>query len=352
MQEPSIEPGNGRTAYFQRGAKVLLTTAAFVVVIAGIRAAEPILAPFLLSVFIAIISMPPLIWLKNRGVSMLPAMTAVIAGIILCGFALTLLVGSSVDSFMGNMPLYQQQLQASTDTLAAWLNSQGIALSTNLLMKYFDPQAAMRVAGVMLGSLGGLMGYSFLILVTVIFILLEAASIPAKLRAIGLTPHPDSRLAIMLRNIQHYIAIKTAISAATGIAAALLLTALGVDYAALWGLLAFLLNYIPNIGSLLAAVPPMLLALVQQGWQLALYTAIGYIVINVSLGSFLEPRVMGRGLGLSALVVFLSLIFWGWVLGPVGMLLSIPLTITVKIALESGEDTRWIAILLGGDVDE
>jgi predicted PurR-regulated permease PerM len=119
-----------------------------------------------------------------------------------------------------------------------------------------------------------------------------------------------------------------------------------VDFAVLWGLLTFCLNYIPNIGSIIAAVPPVLLALVQYGPGTALAVAIGYVVINVVFGNLVEPRVMGRGLGLSTLVVFISLVFWQWVLGPVGMLLSVPLTMTLKIILDGNDETRWIAILL------
>ena len=115
----------------------------------------------------------------------------------------------------------------------------------------------------------------------------------------------------------------------------------------LWGLLAFLLNYVPNIGSVIAAVPAVLFAAVQLGPGAALWAAAGYLVMNVAVGSILEPRFMGRGLGLSALVVFLSLVFWGWVLGPVGMFLSVPLTMMIKIALDSHPDTHWIAVLLG-----
>jgi predicted PurR-regulated permease PerM len=125
------------------------------------------------------------------------------------------------------------------------------------------------------------------------------------------------------------------------------LAIIGVDYPILWGLLAFLLNFIPTFGSILAAVPPVLLAVVQLGVGEAFFIAIFYVLVNVIVGSVLEPRFMGKGLDLSSLVVFLSLVFWGWILGPVGMLLSVPLTIMVKIALENSEDTRWIGVMLG-----
>jgi len=148
-------------------------------------------------------------------------------------------------------------------------------------------------------------------------------------------------------SLNKYLAIKTIFSLATGILVGIWLFILGVDYPILWGLLAFLLNYVPNIGSIIAAIPACLVALIQLGPVYALSAALGYLVLNIAIGSILEPRFMGRGLGLSTLVVFLSLVFWGWVLGPVGMLLSVPLTMIVKIALEGRDDTRKMAILLG-----
>ena len=122
---------------------------------------------------------------------------------------------------------------------------------------------------------------------------------------------------------------------------------LGWDYPVLRGLLAFLLNYVPNIGSIIAAVPAVLSAAVQLGSGAALQSAAAYLVANVLVGSIVEPRFMGRGLGLSALVVFLSLVFWGWVLGPVDMFLSVPLTMMINVALDSRPGTHWITVLLG-----
>jgi predicted PurR-regulated permease PerM len=144
--------------------------------------------------------------------------------------------------------------------------------------------------------------------------------------------------------------IKTLISAANGLVMTLWLWILGVDYPVLWGMLTFLFNYVPNIGSIIAAIPATLLALVQLGSGSALLTLLGYLVVSNVLGNFLEPRLMGKGLGLSTLIVFISLVFWGWVLGPIGMILSVPLTSLIKIALESNEDTRGLATMLGSDI--
>jgi predicted PurR-regulated permease PerM len=192
-----------------------------------------------------------------------------------------------------------------------------------------------------------------LILLTVVFILLEAADFPKKLQAALKKPEGSlSTIEKFSRSANRYVVIKTLISATTGITIWLWLLILGVDYPVLWGTLAFMLNYVPNIGSILAAIPATLLALVQLGVGSAFLTALGFLVVNNILGNIVEPKLMGRGLGLSTLVVFISLVFWGWVLGPLGMVLSVPLTSLVKIALESSEETRGLAIMLGSDIEK
>ena len=140
--------------------------------------------------------------------------------------------------------------------------------------------------------------------------------------------------------------LKTLFSLATGVCVWILLSIIGVDFAGTWGLLAFFLNFIPAIGSIIAAIPAIIWALVQLGLPSALLTSLAYLVVNIIIGNLLEPRFMGHKLGLSPLVVILSMIFWGWVLGPVGMVLSVPLTMIGKIALATSEDTRWIALML------
>jgi predicted PurR-regulated permease PerM len=208
----------------------------------------------------------------------------------------------------------------------------------------------MQLAGKILSGLGALLSNAFLILLTVVFILLEASGFPAKLAAaFGPEGKVFQDLELFIDKINRYMVVKTWMSLGTGVLLALWLAILGVDYPLLWGLLAFLFNYVPNIGSIIAAVPALLLALVQLGGASALLAAGGYVAVNLVLGNVLEPRLLGRGLGLSTLVVFLSLVFWGWVLGPVGMLLSVPLTMTVMIGLRSSPETAWLGTLLGGN---
>jgi len=152
-----------------------------------------------------------------------------------------------------------------------------------------------------------------------------------------------------VNDIRRYMVIKTGICLVAGVAIGLWLFFLGVDFPVLWGFLAFLLHYVPNLGGVMAAVPAVLLALLTLGPGSAVLVAAGYLVIGFSLGNWVEPRLMGRKLGLSTLVVFLSLIFWGGLVGPIGVILCIPLTMSVKFAFETNENTRWIAILLGSE---
>ncbi len=158
-------------------------------------------------------------------------------------------------------------------------------------------------------------------------------------------------LGSIAQSIRHYMGIKTLIGLMTGVLIWTWLTLVGVDYAVLWALIAFLFNYIPNIGSIIAGVPAVLFSLVQLGLGSALWTTGGYVAINMLIGNVVEPKIMGKGMGLSTLVVFLSLIVWGFVLGTVGMFLSVPLTMTLKIILQQNPRTRWIAILLGTQED-
>ncbi|MBB3169422.1 AI-2E family transporter [Simiduia aestuariiviva] len=326
----------------------MLGLAAFVVVVAGMRAAESLLVPFLLSLFIAVICSPPLLWMKSRGMPGGLAVLLMILLIVLMGAIIGAVVGSSIASFRADLPEYQARLQEMSGGLRGWLASRGLEIDRGFWAENVKPSAALALAGNTLSSLGNLMTNAFLILLTVIFILAEEMRFADRLAR----AHEDMQSTInginrFTKAVNHYMALKSGLSLATGALVSLWLWFLGVDYALLWGTMAFLLNFVPNLGSLLAAVPAVLLALVQLGVPDALWTAAGYVAINLLIGNVVEPKVMGRGLNLSTLVVFLSLVFWGWVLGPVGMLLSVPLTMTVKIALESYPGTAWLGMVLG-----
>lgn len=329
---------------------LLLTLASFVIVVAGMRAAQPLLVPFLLAIFISIICTGPMHWLQSRKIPPPLAILIIMLAMMVVGMTILTLIGTSVNDFTRAIPGYQEKLRVQTLALLPVLEKLGIKITPGELLNYFDPGKAMQMVASTLARTGGVLTNTFLILLTVIFILLEAAGMPAKLRAA--LDNAEASLNSYERfvdSVRQYLAIKTLVSLATGILIALWLWVLGLDYPLLWGLVAFLFNYVPNIGSIIAAVPAVLLSLVQLGPSQTLLVAGGYVAANILIGSVVEPRLMGRKLGLSTLIVFLSLVFWGWALGPVGMLLSVPLTMIVKIALEVRPETAWLAILLGSE---
>jgi AI-2 transport protein TqsA len=334
-----------------RGSGIFIA-AALVIVAAGLRASQDLMVPFLLAAFIATIAATPMFWLQRRGVAAGISLPAVMIAMVFIVVLLGALVTQSASAFSDKLPFYQERVvafQAETNAfLQPMVERFQIEIDLQTIFKNFSPSTALEMAGTTLSRLGGVLSNSFLIVLTVIFILAEAASFPRKLSDVLDNPERDlPHFAKFAENVNRYIAIKTSVSVVTGIIVTTFLWALGVDFPILWGLLAFLLNYVPTIGSIIAAIPPMILALIQIGPGAAGGVAIGFFAINIIMGSAIEPRFMGRGLGLSTLVVFLSLVIWGWVLGPVGMLLSVPLTMTAKIALEANPGTEWIAHLLG-----
>ena len=256
-------------------------------------------------------------------------------------------MGTSLNDFSDNLPQYKEMINNSAANFFQFFEDMGLHISGTAIIERFDPGAAMSLTSSILSGLGGVLSSGLLILLMVVFMLLEATIFKYKVRHIfGSKSDGASQVASFSDTVKRYMLIKTGTSLATGIIATIWLMILGVDYPLLWGFLTFLFNYVPTVGSIIAAVPPALLALIQLGLVSSLLSVAGYFVINISIGSILEPRILGHGLGLSSLVVFVSLLFWGWVFGPVGMVLSVPLTMTIKIALSNSESGKWISTLM------
>ncbi|KZX83005.1 hypothetical protein A3715_32765, partial [Oleiphilus sp. HI0009] len=329
---------------FSSSSRTLFVLAAFVIVVAGMRAAESIMVTFLLSGFFAIICAPPFLYLQKKGTPAWLSLILVVIFISLFQLLLISIIGSSAKEFSNDLPVYQEKLQSITANSINALGQWGIEIPRQRLLETFDPSSIFQTAMGALGSLGGVLSNSFLIILTVVFMLFESLSLPNKLhRAFGENNSQIEHIDRFLATVKTYMTIKALVSLATGALIYVGLLLIGVDYPLLWAVLAFFLNFVPNIGSIIAAVPTVLLALIQLGPISAAFTAALYIAANMVMGNMVEPKFLGRGLGLSTLVVFLSLVFWGWVFGPVGMFLSVPLTMLLKIALESSEETQWIA---------
>lgn len=331
----------------------VMSMAALVVIITGIKLGSEIVVPLLLSSMLALLAHPIVEMCVRRKI---PRAVGIMLTLTLFVVLLIFVLASVVDTlqeFIVAFPSYRQELMDSWNKLREFLELRNIPLDLDSVSEPFDTSVVMGFLTNLASRLGGIMSFTFLVVLSSIFMLLEAPLIPSKLRAA--LSAPDHELRAVQRFLQafnRYVALKTLISMITGLMVGTMLWAIGVQFYLLWGLVAFLFNYIPNVGSFLAAVPGILVALLQLGYPDAILVTAGYLIINILIGNVVEPGVMGQGLGLSPLVVFLSLLIWGWMIGPVGMILSVPLTMFVKILMESSQRWKHAAVLLGPGVDK
>jgi AI-2 transport protein TqsA len=337
-----------------KGTKTLLMLALGVVVAAGLKASASLLVPLLVAAFIAAATQPVVDYLTERG---LPTFLAVLVTILavaafIVGFGALLAV--AVGAFGESMPSYQAGFSRAKLQIAGWLGAWGLSRGAASVQGFELEGLAERLLAELALATPGAVSATGIVVFVMIFILLEAATFRRKVRrALHWAPQYFEDVRHAGDDLKKYLLVKTALSAVTGLLCGIVCALFGLDAALLWGLLAFLLNFIPNIGSVIAAVPPVAIALVQYGFGRAAGILLGYLVINNLIGNLLEPKVLGRALGLSPLVIVLSVIIWGWLLGPVGALLSVPITMTLKILFANTEDLRWLAVLLGaGDGSE
>jgi AI-2 transport protein TqsA len=333
--------------------QALIGLAAIAIILLFVKFAAPVLAPVLLAAFIAIVSLPALQWMMQHGVPKWIALAAILFVLFDLGSILALLMTSGLEGFRENLPGYQQRFELLSEQLGNWLEAAGIEGSRAALPDMVDARKVVSFVRAALASVSNTLGVGLLVLLTVAFILAESSKLGPRIKkAFGDSESFESQWGRVLDSLSQYMLIKIVSSFATGLIVWLLLWALGIDFAALWALLAFVLNFIPFVGAILMMIPPVLLAMVQADLETALLVAVGFIAANTVIGNVLEPRFMGKGLGISTLAVFLSLIFWGWLLGTIGVFLSVPLTIVLIAVLEANESTRPVAVLLSADEGE
>ena len=344
---------NGNIRSRSTGLRLLLSFAALVIVIAGLAAAKTILVPFVFALLLAIVGSTPLRWLLRSGMPRGLAVLIVSGLFLLVGFGVGRIVGEGVQLFSSRLPEYAAKLQTLTVSLVQALEHLGIALSVpNDSQEVVKAGSAVTILGQMLRASFTAVSNVLFVLIALVFLLLEASDLHRKGAAVLNGSLDISHITKVLEDVRRYVGVKTLMSALTGICVGILNWALGVEFAFLWGFLAFLLNFIPVIGSNIAAIPPILLTFVESESVLTMVLIVGYVVVNVGISNFLEPIIMGKELGISPLVVFLSLIFWGWLWGPAGALMSVPLTIIVKILFEHSAEFRWISGLMGSATNE
>lgn len=388
------------------GLRLLFSVACVVIIVTGLKASARLFVPVMLGVFLAMLSLPILNWLHARG---LPRMLAVIATVfvdLLFLFVVIFLLSGVVgdlqsksteyaERFRRQAAAFSESMDQQLERLGGFWTRAGIQLSQEeeemetasgkdavigpapttppkvrpatapemavvldtsiptfreLFERYWDSTRVVGMIGQvdLVGRFTSFASQSIFALIVMIFLLGESDRFVQKVRDVKREGGPDlSRFQRTSRDIQKYLAIKTVASSATGFLAAISCYFFKVDFPLLWGLVAFLFNYVPAIGSIVAAIPPVVLALILHGFWPGVGVLACYLVINFTIGNFLEPIFMGERFGLSTVVVISSVLFWGFVWGPVGMLLAVPLTMIVKVMLDNSTEFRWISALMG-----
>ena len=328
--------------------RFLIGAAALVVIVAGLKAAAVFFLPLLLALFLTILSLPLLDWLRRRRVPAGLAVTLTMLVVVAVLGVVGLVISVSVEDLTQKLPEYEVQVREAAGRTTDWLEQRRVAVPRRIDTEALDLGAMANLVGGAFRGVATLLSSFLLVLLLLVFMLWEAVILPAKIHAAERSGPVDlERWRPIVSRVQRYLVLKTLVSLATGVAAGLLVWLVGVDFALFWGFLAFLLNYIPNVGSFVAAGPPLVLSALRLGLTPTLIIAAGYLTINMVLGNLVEPAVMGRGLRMSPLAIFLALVFWGWVWGALGMILSVPLTVSLKILFENTESLSWLAVLLG-----
>lgn len=343
------------------GLRILFTVAVGFILIQGLRFTQPVLLPIATATFLATICLPIVLWLSSRRI---PLTLAVIITVLVVagGFGLLFVVGSQqINELRDRLVVL---IEAAAPQLGPWmaqLEDWVPLLDEGQLRTFIEGRLTSFLTNVV--TVATTWGLSFLtstfaVVLILVFALGEAAVLPRKLRLIAGDGVPlDERFRKIIGEVQGYLVLKTLVSIATGVLLGVWTWTMGLELPVLLGIFAFILNYIPTIGSIIASAPALILALIDidpvtaeyagLDIQHAAVVGLGYLTVNIFFGNWLEPTLMGRRLGLSTMIVVVSLFFWGWLWGPLGALMSVPLTMVVKIMLENTRDLQWMAVLLG-----
>lgn len=382
------------------GIRVLISLACFVLIVTGLKLASSLFIPIMMGLFIALLSMPILNWLDRLGLPRpLAVLMTVITDLLILG-GIVFLASGVIGDFNEKSGEYTERLRRQAEEFSVTMDQQLARLENfwrssgaadengntpdtvtlpgelplpntgeegvlgaigptmtfrELFNLYWDSSRVMEMLGGfdVVNRFTSLASQTFFALIVMIFVLAESGSYAHKVTEVLKVRGPDlNRFRSISQDIQKYLGIKTAASAATGILATFTCVLFKIDFPLLWGLVAFLFNYVPAIGSILAGIPPVVLALILHGFWPALGVMACYLIVNVSIGNFLEPMLLGERFGISTVIVILSVLFWGFIWGPVGMLLAVPLTMMVKVMLDNSSDLRWISALMGKHATE
>jgi len=326
--------------------RVLLVLAATVVVLVGIRLAAPVLNPILFAVVLSLLFSPIYAWLKRRGIPTPLALVIMLVGLTLLFAVVFYVLGASISRFSAGIGSYAAELNEQVASMQALVNRLG--LSNVDIREVVKPSALAGAVGVVLSGIAGFLRNLFLILMIMLFLLAEGPALMSRLRASAGRDHPQvERLTVVGQSVVRQFGLRAIVNLVTAVGITVLLFLLGVDFPLLWGILTFFLSFVPYIGLVLAVAPAVLLALAEFGVDRAVLVIAGVTVINILGENVLSPMMMSRGLSISPTVVFVSFIFWAWLLGGPGAFLAVPITLFVAVMLDSFPETRWLANLMG-----
>lgn len=313
--------------------QILIIAVVFVAII-GMKYTSEILGPILLSIFISIIIYPILKWLGKKGLSYNQSIMVTLIGTFILGVGIIWFLAVSLAQLIKELP-------------DLTISSGGI------LAQYANEIIKFIITHIPIGNIAGFIALGIFMLFAVIFLVYELPQIKIRLvNGLGAdNPILTKIFDIIDANIKYFI-IRAKVNLIYGLGVSAILFVFGIDFAVLWGLLTFVLGFIPYLGIIIAAIPPVLVSWAKYGIWGAVAMGLFFIIINTVAESYIFPKLTGKGLQMSVFVVFVSLFVWGWILGPTGFLIGVPLTLIVIKYLENFDETRWLALLMIEEEDE
>ncbi len=341
MESHSMEPQRLRST-----SKIMLFLACLVVVVFGMREAAGIITPIIIAFILAILFFPFHRWLIDRRVPTWLALVIVMLLILLVLSVMVSITVISITQFINRIPDYSDSLQALVNGILELVETLPVDVGSLLNFELFDVTQILNVSGSLLVGIVDAFSNWFIVFLLVAFMLADFTFLPDKFKEMFKNNQQILAITDLMSSIRRYLSITTSMGLIIGVANAVLLMFMGVDFAVLWGIVGFLMNFIPSVGIIFSVIPPVILALLEFNWQTALIVGVGIILINFIIENVIKPRIMEEDLNISSLFVMLSLVLWTFVLGPIGTILAVPLTlIATKLLLEASDETRWLAIL-------
>jgi len=309
----------------------LLSLAAIVVIVAGIKEIAPVLNIFLVALLLAVSISPILTWQIKKGWPKAVSLIVTIFIVLVVTAALSTMLGIAANNMASKAPEYEQRITELYKSGLDMLAGKGIGINEIKQLDLFSPDRLVSFATSFIENIFSTFGNVAFVLLLMIFILIEFADLTKKSKsgefAVGSWQH---RFSDISNDLRKYVSINAVMGLLAAVADVILMLIMGIDFAIIWGFLAFFFSFIPNIGFFLSVIPPALVALIEYGWVHCVILVVGFVVVNAIIDNIIKPKYFGQEFNMSILLVFLSLLFWGWVLGPIGAILGVPLTMSVK----------------------